>query len=123
MAGAHLLFAWLTVGATVVIIVATIPGAIDRLAMDTASRRWIDRAILVQLAAAGAATIAGIAITVTASGPRDPLHFLYAAVVLTAVPVTRYVAHGRTGKLFARWMAVAALVVMGALLRSFMTGR
>jgi hypothetical protein len=119
MAGLHALFGWLTVASTIAVLVAALPGAIGR----PSSRRWIDRAILVQVVAASVACLAGIVVAVTGSGPGDVLHFVYAAVVLGTLPGARYAVHGNTGRRFAGWVAVAALVVMGALLRSFMTGR
>jgi hypothetical protein len=119
MAGLHALLAWLTVASTLAVIVTAIPGTIGR----ETSRFWIDRAILVQIGAAGLACVGGLAIALLQGGPGDGLHFVYAALVLGLLPAVRYAAHGTTGRRFAGWIAVAALITMGALLRSFMTGR
>jgi hypothetical protein len=119
MTGLHALMAWLTVASTLAVFVAALPGAMVR----EARRTWIDRAVLVQLVAAALACLAGLAVAVTQGAPSDALHFVYAAVVLALLPATRYAVHGMTGRRFAIWIAVAALIAMGALLRSFMTGR
>jgi hypothetical protein len=119
MAPLHALLGWLTVGATVAVLVAAllaVSGAVD-------GRRWIDRSILAQIATAVAACVAGLTTAVMDRGPADPLHFLYAGVILGGLPGARYAVRSRSGPRFAGWIAVAALVVMGALLRSFMTGR
>ena len=119
MAGLHAVFAWLTVVATFAVIVAALPGAVGR----GSERSWIDRAILAQITAVVIGAGAGLIIAVTERGPSDPLHFLYAAVLLTLLPGVRYAVHNSTARRFAGWIAVAALIAMGALLRSFMTGR
>jgi hypothetical protein len=119
MTGLHALVAWLTAASTLAVFVAALPGAIGR----EVGRIWIDRAVLVQVVAAAVACLAGLAVAVIQGAPSDPLHFVYAAVVLALVPATRYAVHRMTGRRFAIWIAVAALIAMGALLRSFMTGR
>jgi hypothetical protein len=119
MAAFHAFLGWLTVAATIAVMVAALPGAIGL----ASGRRWIDRAILSQLAAAAASGVAGVAVAVSGRGPREALHFVYAAIVIAALPGARYAVHAKTARPFAAWIAVAALVVMGALLRSFMTGR
>jgi hypothetical protein len=119
MAGLHGAIGWLTVAATIAVLVAALPGSIGR----AASRRWIDRAILVQVVSAALGCAVGIVVALTDHGPSETLHFVYGAVVLGGLPAVRYAVHRNTGRRFAGWIAVAALVVMGALLRSFMTGR
>jgi hypothetical protein len=119
MAGPHALLAWLTVGATVAVLIAALPAAIG----GQSSRRWIDRAILLQVASTVGACLAGAAVALTGRGPGDLLHFVYALSVLVLVPGARYAVHDATERRFAGWIAVAALITMGALLRSFMTGR
>jgi hypothetical protein len=119
MVGVHTVLAWLAVASTTAVFVAAIPASIGR---DT-GRTWIDRAILVEVAAAVLACLAGLAVAIAEGPPRDWLHFVYAGVVLGLIPAVRYAVHGMTGRRFAGWIAVAALIAMGALLRSFMTGR
>jgi hypothetical protein len=119
MAGLHTLLAWLTVGSTLAVLVASLPGALGR----STSRLWIDRAILLEMACAGVASLAGLALAVSQRGPADLLHFVYGVAVLGIIPASRYIVRGKSGRRFARWIAVAALIAMGALLRSFMTGR
>jgi hypothetical protein len=119
MTSVHVALAWLTVAATIGLLVVSVSGAIS----GRPSRTWIDRFVLVQLVAAGAALVVGLVVAATASPPADPLHFVYALVVVTTLPIARYLTHGRSDTSLARWMAVAILVVMGGLLRSFMTGR
>jgi hypothetical protein len=67
--------------------------------------------------------LAGLVVVLTGAGPSDLLHFVYAVLVVGGLPVARYAVHHRAQPGFGRWVAVAALIVMGALLRSFMTGR
>ena len=105
--------------ATLVVVAA---GALSSRGNDP-SRLLIDRVILVQLLLAAATALAGLVLALTVRGPSDPLHFVYAAIVVGGLPVVRYAVHRRARPSFGRWIAVAALVVMGALLRSFMTGR
>jgi hypothetical protein len=119
MAGVHAVLAWLTVASTLAVLIAAVPGAFGR----ETGRTWIDRAVLVQIVAAALASIVGLVVAVTQRGPGDWLHFVYAVVVLGLVAAVRYAVHGMTGRRFAGWVAVAALIAMGALLRSFMTGR
>ena len=118
MEGIHELLAWLTVASTVAVLLAAFPGAFGR----PAGRLWVDRAVLVQVGCATVTLVAGLVVTIAKGGPADWLHFVYAIVVVGVVPAARYAAHGQTERRFAGWIAVAALIAMGALLRSFMTG-
>jgi hypothetical protein len=115
----HDALAWLAVTAALALLGAAILTATGRLG----SYRLLDAAILVQLAAAAIATLSGVGVVAAGATPRDPLHFVYAAVTLLATPVTRYATRARGARSMGRWHVVAAAVVLGAVLRLFMTGR
>jgi hypothetical protein len=110
--------AWLTVAATIVVLVA----ALFSSRASGRTRLAVDRTILVQAPLAAITALAGLLVALTGLGPADALHFVYAAVVVSGLPVARYAVHRQGQPRFGLWIAVAALVVLGALLRSFMTG-
>jgi hypothetical protein len=116
---AHALLAWLATAALVLVLAVALATASGRLA----SYRALDRALIVQLAASAVASLVGIATFVAARPVSDPLHLLY-GVILTGLPTgARVAAQGRTARSVGRWVAIGALVAVGATLRSFMTGR
>lgn len=84
--------------------------------------RLVDRLLLADLAAALAAAVIGVLLLVTGSRPADPLHFLYAAVALGALPTARYLARTGTERRRAAIMAIGCLVMAGVVVRLFMTG-
>jgi hypothetical protein len=87
------------------------------------SYRALDRGILVQVGTLAIAALSGLTVPLTGTLPRDPLHFLYAAVGLVVAPGVRYATRAADAKRMGRWQVVAAAVVLGAVLRLFMTGR
>jgi len=117
MASLHVALAWAVVVSVVAL--AAIAGlvAVGRLR----GRRWVDRALLVQLGLSLLAVLTG-ALTLPSGPPRDPLHFLYAVVLTVAPAMGRWIAHGRPDRSVGRWVAGGALVALGAVVRSFMTG-
>jgi hypothetical protein len=115
----HTLLAWLAAFGAVVLVAAAVATATGR----TASYLLLDRAILAQIVTLLAALISGLVVLPASSGPKDALHFLYAAVALVAAPLTRYVTRSSDSRRMGRWSTVAALVVVGAVARLFMTGR
>lgn len=118
MAGLHAAFAWVAAASVVVLLATAALTATGRLR----SYRALDRAVLVQLGCSAVAALAGLATAVSLAPPRDALHVLYAAVG-TLLPVgVRVAAQGRDPSTIGRWVTVAALVAVGATLRSFMTG-
>jgi hypothetical protein len=119
MAVLHQALGWLSLAASFGVFALAVGASARRLS----ARHWIDRAILVQLACAAATIAVGLVLPIIGTGPRDGLHFVYAVVTLGGLPVARYAVREKTGPRFAGWIALAALVVIGASLRSFMTGR
>jgi hypothetical protein len=117
MASLHVALAWSVVASIVAL--AAIAGlvAVGRLR----GRRWLDRALLVQLGLSLLAVLTG-ALTVPSGPPREPLHFLYAVVVTVGPATGRWIGHGRADRSVGRWVAGGALVSLGAVVRSFMTG-
>jgi len=118
MGGAHAALAWAALGATGVLLVLAGLAAIG----SRVSLRAIDLAILVQLAIAGLSAVMGIVTAVVQSAPRDALHLVYGAVATGAPIAARAAAHRRGTIAIARWVAVGALVGLGATVRAFMTG-
>lgn len=115
----HAVLAWLAVAGAVALLGAAILTATRR----DGSYRLLDRAILVQLGTLALAALSGLAFPVGGTLPRDPLHFLYAAVGLVVAPGVRTWTRGVDARRMGRWQVVAAAVVLGAVLRLFMTGR
>jgi hypothetical protein len=83
---------------------------------------WLDRFLLVVLAAAALAGLVGLLLLVTGGHPQDPLHIVYGVLVVAIVPATRYVSRGWTERRQAAALAVAFLVSIGVLWRLLMTG-
>lgn len=118
MAPIHVALAWAAVAAALALCVVAVVTAAGR----TASYRALDAAILAQIATTGAAAIAGVVLPLAGFTVRDPLHVLYAAVALGAAPVGRYAGRGDARRI-GRYAVVAGVVVLGSMLRLFMTGR
>jgi hypothetical protein len=117
MAELHTALAWVAVAGAVAVVLAALPAAAGR----TESYRLLDLAILVQIGTVAAAVMAGL-LLLPRGGPADGLHFLYAVVALAGVPAVRYAARDRNVKSMARLVALAGLVVVVSIARSFMTG-
>lgn len=115
----HAALGWITVATAIVTVVAAVLTARGRLG----SRTPLDRAILAHLGAAIAASAVGLALLATGRPLGDPLHAVYAAVAVGAVPVGRYLSRDGPTPRIGRHVAVGGLLVLGALLRLFMTGR
>jgi hypothetical protein len=115
----HALLAWLAVAGALALLGAAILTA----SRHDESYRLLDRAILVQVGTLAIAALSGLALPVIGSLPRDPLHFLYAAVGLLVAPGVRYATRGSDARAMGRWQVVAGAALLGAVLRLFMTGR
>lgn len=91
------------------------------------NRSALDRAVLVVLAMIASAEILGVALLLTSARPADPLHFLYGAAGLVALPIAIFFG-ARTppvdGSRVRRdaWTAVGAIVLLGILFRLYATG-
>jgi hypothetical protein len=114
----HALLAWLAVAGALALLGAAILTATRR----DESYRALDRAILVQVGTQALVSASGLVLPLTGVLPREPLHLLYAAVGLLLAPLVRYATRNAPAGRIARWQIVAAAVVLGVVLRSFMTG-
>jgi hypothetical protein len=115
----HALLAWLAVAGALALLGAAILTA----TRHDESYRLLDRAILVQLGTLAIAALSGLAFPISGTLPRDPLHFLYAVVGLVVAPSVRAWTRRLDARRMGRWQLVGAAVVLGAVLRLFMTGR
>jgi uncharacterized membrane protein len=115
----HALLAWLAVVGALALLGAAILTA----SRQDESYRLLDRAILVQLGTLALAALSGLAFPLSGTLPRDPLHVLYATVGLLVAPGVRYATRGADARRMGRWQVVGAVVLVGVVLRLFMTGR
>jgi hypothetical protein len=115
----HAVLAWLAAAGALALLGAAILTA----TRHDESYRLLDRGILVQLGTLAIAAVSGLAFPVSGTLPRDALHFVYAAVGLLVAPAVRYATRGSEARRMGRWHVVAAAIVLGAVLRLFMTGR
>jgi hypothetical protein len=115
----HALLAWLAVAGALALLGAAILTATRR----ASSHLLLDRGILVQLGTFAVATVSGFAFPIGGRLPADPLHFVYAIVGLVVAPGVRAWTRRADDRTQGRWQVVAAAVVLGAVLRLFMTGR
>jgi hypothetical protein len=118
MAGLHAALAWLVLAAVVGLLVVAVLTAAGR----TRSYRLLDRVVLAHLALATLAGLAGVAAAAGGRPPADGLHLVYGAVSTGLPVVARMTAQGRDRAAIGRWVALAALLALGATIRSFMTG-
>jgi hypothetical protein len=121
VAAVTVLHAWLAIAATAAgaaILAASLLAVLGA----PVTRRLLDRLLLVLLATAGLAALLGPVIWIGGRPPADPLHALYGAVAVLALPATRAVAGRRPVASTARWLLLGSLVTLGALLRLWMTG-
>ncbi len=115
----HLALFALTVLAAAVLLVVAVAGLVS----GRYSRLWVDRLILVGLGGVALTTVVGPALILSGEQPSDGLHFLYAAVALLALPVGRAVSGSmKTARRRGAAVVVAAVVLLGVLLRLYMTG-
>jgi len=118
MAELHAALAWIAVAGAVAVVVAALPAAAGR----TASYRLLDLAILGLIGSTVAAALAGLVLLLLGHRPSEALHFLYAVVALAAMPIARYAMRDRSVSRMARFVALAGVIVVVALVRLFMTG-
>jgi hypothetical protein len=117
MTDVHVVLAWAAAAGIAALFVAGLAAA-----LGATSRGWLDRAILLQLGTASAASVGGAVLIAMGRGPSDPLHVLYGAVLVVGPLATRYLARQEgTGRIGAAMTLVAAIGA-GVVLRSFMTG-
>jgi hypothetical protein len=86
------------------------------------TRTLLDRLLIGLLLTAGSAAILGPVIWTAGRPPADPLHALYGALAVLALPLARAAGGRRPAPVVARWLLLGGLVTLGALLRLWMTG-
>jgi hypothetical protein len=118
MNGIHGLLAYAAAAGLAAVLVAAAAMAVGL----TRSRLWLDRAILVQIAAGILAALAGVFVAATVRPPADPLHLLYGGVLVAAPGVARYAARRADAGRMGRALAIVAVVTLGVAVRAFMTG-
>ncbi len=93
------------------------------LARDRFLLLWIDRLILADLGVLALTSLVGPALLLSGEQPKDGLHFLYAAAAWLALPIGRVVS-ASAGSVRSRGVAIAiaALALLGVLVRLYMTG-
>jgi len=118
MSSVHGWLAWSAAGGIACLLVVSLAtaGGVSR------TKLWLDRAILFQLVTAIVASLGGLAVLVTGKPIRDPLHLVYGAVLVAAPGAVRYLARRVPTRRLGGAMSVAAIVLAGVVIRSFMTG-
>jgi len=113
----HVLTAWLVAAAVAVVALVAVVDAL------THRRRFLeDRLILVALVVVAVAIATGASQLATGGPPRDGLHLLYAAGLLVALPLARFVWPGLDDRR-RDWLLVAGCALAaGLLLRLAQTG-
>ncbi len=118
MDGIHGLLAYAAASGLAAVLVAAVAMA----AGLTGSRLWLDRAILLQIAAGILAALAGLFVAATLRPPADPLHLLYGGVLVAAPGVARYAVRRADARSMGRTLAIVAVVTLGVAVRAFRTG-
>ena len=85
-------------------------------------RRLADRLVLGVLGALILSAVTGAAALVAAGPPSDPLHYLYSALALGALPVARYLGRSGSARRRAGILGAGAVLLLGFLFRLFTTG-
>jgi hypothetical protein len=114
----HAWLAVIAVVATGAIVVASLLALLGA----RVTRTLLDRLLIGLLLSAGPAAILGPVIWIAGRPPADPLHAVYGALAVLALPLTRAAVGRRPARIVARWLLLGGLVTLGALLRLWMTG-
>lgn len=125
----HVIFAAAAIfGALTVIAVGAWSAIAGRRSGGRSDRRSaLDRAVLAVLGSVAVADLLGVVLLLTGARPADPLHFLYGAASLVALPIA-ILFGARTpaadGSRVRRdtWTVVGAIVLLGILFRLYATG-
>jgi hypothetical protein len=115
------LHAWLATASAVIAGLVVVLGTLDGAGLVRA-RAWLDRLVVVLFVTLVAVVLLGPGIVVGIGGPADPLHFVYAAVALVAVPLLRFLAARRESAGAGWWMAAGGLVTLGMLYLLWQSG-
>jgi hypothetical protein len=118
MSSVHVWLAWSAAGGVACLVVASVLLATGA----TKTKRWLDRAILLQGATAIGASAPGLVLLVTGHPVTDPLHFVYAVVLLLLPVATRYVVRNDAPRRVGRALTLASAIAAGVVIRAFMTG-
>ena len=118
MSGLHAGLATVAVVGVALVLAASVAAA----AGWSRGRRWLDRAIVVQAATALLAALAGLVLLAGGNRPSDPLHFVYAALLVGLALAVRAAAGRRPTRRVGVWLVLGSLVLGGVLIRAFMTG-
>jgi len=118
------LHAWIAVVVAVVAALLVALGTLQALGIvrGGSAKLWLDRLILVLLAAVTVACVVGLLVLVLVAPPREWLHLVYAALALAAAPLARYTAARRRSRRLGAWVAGGGLLTLAALLRLCGTG-
>lgn len=114
-----------TLALAVLVLCTTSASAVLSTHLPPTARAWaVDGLALVVEAFILVTGLIGPLLLATGHQPADPLHLLYAAVALGALPVTLGVAmsRGATGPRRDRWLALGALILTGVSIRLLQTG-
>ncbi|HEU4919200.1 MAG TPA: hypothetical protein VFT20_05625 [Candidatus Limnocylindrales bacterium] len=117
MTDVHVVLAWAAAAGIAALLTAGLA-----VALGVSSRAWLDRAILLQLGTALAASVGGVVLVAMGRGPSDPLHVVYGAVLVVGPLATRYLARQEGTRRIAVAMTLAAAIGAGVVARSFLTG-
>lgn len=79
-------------------------------------------ALGIVVAVALASAVVGALLLLTGSGPGDPLHLLYGAIAVVAIPIGIWLAVGRTPRRQSVVLLLAVLVELGVTVRLLQTG-
>ncbi len=109
-----LLHAWVSTAAAVVAGAVLVLAVVDAAGVAR-TRTWTDRLALALFACLVGAAILGPGIVVGVGPPSSPLHFVFAAVALGAVPLARTLATRRRATRAGWWVAGGALLTLVAL--------
>jgi hypothetical protein len=115
------LHAWVATAAAVVAGAIVIIGLVDGAGVVCA-RVWLDRLGIALFGGLVLVVLLGPGIVVGLGGPADPLHFVYAAIALAAVPVLRLLAARRGAERAGWWTAVGGILTLAMLSLLWQTG-
>ncbi len=112
---------WAATAAVVVAALLVLLGTLDGLGI-VHGRAWLDRLAVVLGVATVTALLLGPGILIGVGPPASPLHYLFAATAVLAVPGLRLEASRRHAVRTGWWMAAGGVVTLGALLGLWSTG-
>ena len=115
------LHAWIATASAVIAGLVVIVGALDGAGIVQA-RAWLDRLAVALVGALVLVALLGPGIIIGLGGPADPLHLVYAAIALAAVPLARLVASRRGSVRPGWWMAAGGVATLGMLYLLWQSG-